>query len=42
MTSKFETMLGKIIKMERIGVTFPVIMGVNAFNGVLDEYFHTR
>ncbi|XP_031570489.1 unconventional myosin-IXa-like [Actinia tenebrosa] len=42
MTSKFETILGKIIKTERIDVTFPVIMGVNAFNGVLDEYFDTR
>ncbi|KAK3742086.1 hypothetical protein QZH41_017546 [Actinostola sp. cb2023] len=42
MVTKFETILQKTIRMERIGVTFPAVMGVNAFSGVLDEYFSTR
>ena len=39
---QFEFTLNKIIKNERISASFPVIMGVNAFGGVLSEFITSR
>ena len=39
---QFEFTLNKIIKSERISASFPVIMGVNAFGGVLSEFITSR
>ena len=39
---QFEFTLNKIIKSERIIDSFPVIMGVNAFSGVLSEFISSR
>ena len=39
---QFEFTLNKIIKSERIIDSFPVIMGVNAFAGVLSEFISSR
>ena len=39
---QFEFTLNRIIKSERIIDSFPVIMGVNAFAGVLSEFISSR
>ena len=39
---QFEYTLKKVIKRERIVENFPVIMGVNAFAGVLSEFVTSR
>ena len=39
---QFEFTLNKIIKSELIIDKFPVIMGVNAFGGVLSEFITSR
>ena len=39
---QFEFTLNKTIKHERIIDSFPVIMGVNAFAGVLSEFISSR
>lgn len=39
---QFEFTLKKTIKSERISANFPVIMGVNAFGGVLSEFIALR
>lgn len=39
---QFEFTLNKTIKSERIIDSFPVIMGVNAFAGVLSEFITSR
>lgn len=39
---QFEYTLNKVIKRERIVENFPVIMGVNAFAGVLSEFVSSR
>ena len=39
---QFEFTLNKIIKSEHISASFPVILGVNAFGGVLSEFITSR